>query len=888
MYKAFISYNRDDVEFAKKLHRQLEMYVVPKAVELSELQSRQKKPLYPIFRDQDEMVSGGALSQRLKDAIKNSEYLVVVCSRTAARLGVWMDVEIREFLDAHGADRVIAVVIDGEPNAEANGYPAEQECMPPALLSLFSKQDSQPLWVDMRSDKKDRSAFLRLVAGLLSIDSLNELIRRDEQRQRRSRRFAVAALSIFILLVGGLGISVWYQRNLAQEEQIQTALGQARNAILAGQAEEGYQILRSAYDGGLRGDVENALILMASWVPSDDTAIAADEPVLTANGANYSLIHPSGSKVALSAKPEQLIFLSGDKFAIVYSNYELSTFDLEKGSLIDQRKVGLILRSDSPIIVSPTGGIVLGMMTDGGHLNSVRSYLVAVTKDWKIREPVETFPEISLDNDSGVGIIWRAEIPVVQGDCRYVGLVSSAEALDGNVSAESLQSFASFDFYEISGEGLQRISGVPEVDQFFGDVPPGLLPYEPMILPPPPGAEESYLPSSLTDLGVICDEGVDRRLSGAALESSIVEVAQNANREPRGWWTVSSDTGDDGWPDSSVTNPCVENECRDIVDFETLADGSRALPWDVYEWSSKPMTASPVALPAQTEYYFGSQTMGQLGHGYAICKVLGQNNANCVSFPGNDMVGPGYSGSKFQRDSSWFFSGTTRYGDGLEPEFGFRLVNLDDGISLDQFENSGLRYAGALTDFSPHGGEFATINSSGLIEVYRFDSGGVRKKFSRRNGFVAPFEISDYVFDSSFSGGADQKPVPVALSWIAEDSIIVLRRDGGIAVVHPSDGRVRWEATILGIGSAETIIVSPDRKIFGVVGHAGARLFDTSTGMPISGIFGYPENTMFLSLQENTVTDSGRAQFGNVTRIARERPTISEAISTLENFFGAR
>src|SRR5687768_15532956 len=102
VYKAFISYNRADIEFARSLQRRLETYVVPKAVELTEFQGRSKRPLHPIFRDEDEMVGGGALTERLRDAIARSEYLIVVCSPAAATAGAWVDVEVREFLTRHG------------------------------------------------------------------------------------------------------------------------------------------------------------------------------------------------------------------------------------------------------------------------------------------------------------------------------------------------------------------------------------------------------------------------------------------------------------------------------------------------------------------------------------------------------------------------------------------------------------------------------------------------------------------------------------------------------------------------------------------------------------------------------------------------------------------
>ena len=70
-YRAFISYNRADREVAVRLHRLLERYVLPSALRLvSPGLRRDMRPLRPVFRDEDEMVPGPSLTERVRDALR--------------------------------------------------------------------------------------------------------------------------------------------------------------------------------------------------------------------------------------------------------------------------------------------------------------------------------------------------------------------------------------------------------------------------------------------------------------------------------------------------------------------------------------------------------------------------------------------------------------------------------------------------------------------------------------------------------------------------------------------------------------------------------------------------------------------------------------------------
>lgn len=898
MYKAFISYNRGDLQFVEKLHKKLETYAVPKAVELSELQARQGKPLHPIFRDVDEMVSGGSLSGRLRDAILNSEYLIVVCSRIAAQKGVWMDIEIREFLKKHGSDKILIVVIDGEPNAQNAGFPADMECMPPSLVALFKDPKSQPLWVDMRPEKKDQAAFLRLVAGLLSISSLDELVQRDAQRKLRRKQVLAGVASILFLTVGTLGFSAWQQRSLALEEQEFTALSRARNAILAGQSAEGYELLKEAYDAGIRGEIEEALVSMASWVPIADSISAADTPMILVANDEYDIIHPNGTSTQLTQKPEQIIYLDPDySRAIIYSDYQLAIYDLATGKILDQKQIDLVLRNSAPVIAAPSGGVVLGMETDGGHLNSVRSYFVHISVDGTIGTAIETFPPIS--NDNPVGYLWRAQAPVAQGDCSYIGLLSSAEAERGNASREAVKTIKAYDFYEITSNELIPLGGIPDVENWYGHVPVDAfespdLAHEPLILPPSPYEElDDNMADNFTGIGEFCADSIGGRISGERLSASFVNVSGAANREPKSWWKIvrydpASDTSDE---DNQLPNPCLSGNCFSVTSIESSsrAEGQSEAEFFAefgYDWQ---VPSYPFELQRNTDnsrYMIGTQYTGQIGHGNAICLAVANGRIACASYKGNDMSGPGFSGARLANDGKWFFAATAEYRE-FDQElllyFGFEIVNLSGGKSHQFFEKNGARYFGQLTDFSPNNREFATLNSDGNLEIYSFSANSLEPRIAIDTAFVGAFDPYDGI--AIGYGASEGSAVPIALIWVDSATLIIMRQDGAIGALSSKTGEVIWQSRIGGLGVVSHAILSPDRDVIAIVGSGGARLIDAVSGMPTSGIFGYPENTIALDPFKRVFQSDGTLTIGNVTRPKRKKFPASDAMLLLKAYF---
>ena len=193
-YWAFISYSHKDAAFGRRLHRQLESYLLPRRVRgRKRAQGRLPRRLVPIFRDRDELPAADDLSAEVRAALAASRSLVVVCSPAAATSG-WVSREVELFRSLHPDWPVLAALVEGEPG----------EGIPEAIRRRG--QDGvlvEPLAADFRAGGDgNKLALLKLVAGIIGI-RLDELIQRDAQR-RLQRVTAVTAIALIAMIVMGV------------------------------------------------------------------------------------------------------------------------------------------------------------------------------------------------------------------------------------------------------------------------------------------------------------------------------------------------------------------------------------------------------------------------------------------------------------------------------------------------------------------------------------------------------------------------------------------------------------------------------------------------------------------------------------------------------------
>ena len=267
-YWAFLSYSQRDRRWSDWLRRSIENYRVPRR--LVGRQSRDgavPRRLFPVFRDREELPTSANLGSNIEEALRASRYLIVVCSPNGAA-SRWVNEEIRSFKAMGREDRVLAVIVDGEPNASDQPDSGVPECFPRAIRyrigadGELTQERTEPIAADVRPDKDGRdNARLKVLAGLLGV-GFDELRQRDRARHRRRLILATAtALGIIAALVG-----TWLLQERAKKRDV--------DRQLASKYEERARALVT------KGDEAGAALFFAEANHLDPTRARRDAAVL--------------------------------------------------------------------------------------------------------------------------------------------------------------------------------------------------------------------------------------------------------------------------------------------------------------------------------------------------------------------------------------------------------------------------------------------------------------------------------------------------------------------------------------------------------------------------------------------------------------------------------
>lgn len=191
-YSGFVSYSHIDKKWARRLHRALEKYRLPKEVASTHGLNRK---LGRFFRDDDELAGSSDLSDAIKTALARSKSLIVICSPNAAQ-SRWVDTEITQFQKLCPDNPILGVIVEGKPHSDN-----DSNCFPPALMSENTDTlTSEPMAPDVRSEPFQRTV-VRIVAGLLDLNF--DILWQRELRRRRQRQLlmmgsaAIIALGVF-------------------------------------------------------------------------------------------------------------------------------------------------------------------------------------------------------------------------------------------------------------------------------------------------------------------------------------------------------------------------------------------------------------------------------------------------------------------------------------------------------------------------------------------------------------------------------------------------------------------------------------------------------------------------------------------------------------------
>ncbi len=292
-YWAFLSYRHADNrelgrQWATWLHQRIETYEVPADLVGTTNARGDVVPerIFPVFRDEDELPADADLASPIYRALDASRCLVVLCSPRAAGSTYVAD-EITYYKRLGRADRVLATLLDGEPNVswdeakQAQGADPAAECFPAPLRhpvgedgTLLTDEHAEPIAADLRlpdgsqgwtspeayrraledgglsraevealvpayRERLER-AVLKVIAGILGIP-LGELTQRDkayqlarEQRRARSFRRVAGAMALLALAAVVAGAVALHQRRIARENEAATVRALAGSDFIRG------------------------------------------------------------------------------------------------------------------------------------------------------------------------------------------------------------------------------------------------------------------------------------------------------------------------------------------------------------------------------------------------------------------------------------------------------------------------------------------------------------------------------------------------------------------------------------------------------------------------------------------------------------------------------
>ena len=301
-YDAFISYRHTELDqfVAVNLHKELEAFKLPKVIK-KQLQEKgvDKKKIERVFRDRDELPITNNLADPITNALRNSEFLLVICS-PRLKESLWCRKEIETFISMHGREKVFAVLIEGEP---ADSFPDELLYVEKTVIDengqeQVVKEPVEPLAADVRGKnkaeirKKIKEEVLRLAAPMFdcSYDDLKQ--RHREWMIKRIIAIAGAVSAVF----GAFGIisSVMaYRINeqsiqiQAQSEQIQEQSDRINEQYQEALKSNAKQMAEDAFDLIAVGDLDEAAGLSYYALTGDNAKLTA---VTEKNEENYAEI----------------------------------------------------------------------------------------------------------------------------------------------------------------------------------------------------------------------------------------------------------------------------------------------------------------------------------------------------------------------------------------------------------------------------------------------------------------------------------------------------------------------------------------------------------------------------------------------------------------------
>lgn len=198
-YFAFISYKRKGVDekVANWIDSKLEKYPYPKEYVSEENRPEDDTMIRKIFIDTKELpVTEEKFEDKIKEAIKNSRYLILVCSDMSAE-SVYVNSEVEYFLQTHNneVDKILPVFIDT----------VDEKNLPEVLRNKNILNRNCPIYKSsLETDNEvNLYCFYHIVAFLLKVD-FNIIYDRYVAYAKKKRRQKIALRGVLYTMIVAL------------------------------------------------------------------------------------------------------------------------------------------------------------------------------------------------------------------------------------------------------------------------------------------------------------------------------------------------------------------------------------------------------------------------------------------------------------------------------------------------------------------------------------------------------------------------------------------------------------------------------------------------------------------------------------------------------------
>ena len=369
-YFAFISYKREDEEWAIWFQHELENYHLPVT-----LNGRDGLPnrFRPVFRDIDELKAGN-LPEQIYNALSTSTYLIVICSPNSAK-SKWVNKEITDFIEigrSKGVDNVQNIfpfIVEGVPYAKNDA----EECFPNALKELPDSQER--IGGNVNDSGRDR-AFIKVMAGMMPNVAFDELWNRyerdkaeDERLKREERERFMCMQSRFM---AEKIIDISHNSVLAQCLALEVLPKDLENPERPYTVEAEHALRQAAF--------HHNLFLRGHTLGIDDLIFSNDGKHIATISSDFTLrLWDAGTGTLIrTIKYEQpfgksIVFSPDDTIIIAaFQNGTLNAWDTETGEELWQIDLKSVLDSDKEILpcsmaLSPNG-VLLAISSSDGNL----------------------------------------------------------------------------------------------------------------------------------------------------------------------------------------------------------------------------------------------------------------------------------------------------------------------------------------------------------------------------------------------------------------------------------------------------------------------------------------------------------------------------------------